>query len=88
MQFAPLYQVQFYDVKVDLRASFDDSEKYNLAGPGAAFQQVVYKVIISSPSPEADILKLVAHAERGCHTAQSFIHPVPVRVETEIITSG
>jgi organic hydroperoxide reductase OsmC/OhrA len=30
--------------------------------------------------------KLVAHAERGCHTAQSLRAAVPVTVESEIIT--
>lgn len=84
VQFAPLYQVQLQDVRVDLRASFDDAEKYNLSGPGAAFQKVIYKVKVISPSPETDIRKLIAHAERGCHTAQSLALPVPVTVEVEI----
>jgi uncharacterized OsmC-like protein len=84
VQFAPLYQVQLHDVRVDLRAGFDDAEKYNLTGPGAAFQQVIYKVKIISPSLEDDIQKLVAHAERGCHTAQSLALPVSVTVEVEI----
>jgi putative redox protein len=85
VQFAPLYQVQFYDVSIDLRATFDDSEKYNLPGPGAAFQQVTFRVKIVSPSSDESIHKLVAHAERGCHAAQSLIHPVPVTLEKEII---
>jgi uncharacterized OsmC-like protein len=84
VQFAHLYHVQLHDVRVDLRASFDDAEKYNLTGPGAAFQQVIYKVKIISPSPEEDIRKLTTHAERGCHTAQSLALPVPVSVEVEI----
>jgi uncharacterized OsmC-like protein len=85
VQFAPLYSVQFKDVNVDMRASFDDSEKYNLPGPGAAFQKVIFKIKMVSPSPEESIQKLVAHAERGCHAAQSLRNPVPVTLETEII---
>ncbi len=87
VQFAPLYDVQFEDARIDFRASFDDSEKYNLAGPGAAFQQVSIKIIIISPSPEIDIQKLIAHAERGCHAVQSLSTPVPVSFHTEIKAS-
>jgi len=84
VQFAPLYNVQFHDVKVDFRASFDDSEKYNLTGPGAAFQKVVIKVLIDSPSARDDVEKLIAHAERGCHAVQSLSAPVPVETSYEI----
>ncbi len=84
VQFAPLYQVELWDTSIDLRAQFDDSEKYNLPGPGAAFQQVIYKVKVSSPSPEEAINSLIQHAERGCHTAQSLREPVSVTIESEI----
>ncbi len=85
VQFAPLYQVELWDVNVDLRAQFDDAEKYNLPGPGAAFQQVVYKLKVVSPSADEAIQILIQHAERGCHTAQSLRLPVPVSVEAEIM---
>jgi organic hydroperoxide reductase OsmC/OhrA len=84
VQFAPLYQVELWDVNVDLRVQFDDAEKYNLPGPGAAFQKVVYRLKVVSPAEEDQVKKLIQHAERGCHTAQSFLHPVPVTVESEI----
>lgn len=84
VQFAPLYHVQIADARVDFRASFDDSEKYNLNGPGAAFQKVVIKVQIESPSPRSDVDQLVAHAERGCHAVQSLMFPVPVEMVYEI----
>jgi organic hydroperoxide reductase OsmC/OhrA len=71
---------------VDLRVEFDDAEKHGLPGPGAAFQKVVYRVKIKSPSPVEQVEKLLTHAERGCHTAQSFRTAVPVTVETEIIS--
>ena len=87
VQFAPLYEVEISDMDVDLRVEFDDADKYDLPGPGAAFQRVVYRLKIKSPSIHDNIQKLVDHAERGCHTAQSLRHPVPVTFETEIIPS-
>lgn len=85
-QFAPLYKVEIEDADVDLRVEFDDAEKHGLPGPGAAFTMVVYRVKIKSSSPAEQVEKLLTHAERGCHTAQSFRAAVPVTVETEIIT--
>ena len=85
-QFAPLYKVEIEDADVDLRVEFDDAEKHGLPGPGAAFSSVVYRIKIKSPSPAEQVEKLVAHAERGCHTAQSLRAAVPVNVESEITT--
>jgi len=87
VQFAPLYEVEISDMDVDLRVEFDDSDKYDLPGPEAAFQRVVYRLIIKSPSTPNSIQQLISHAERGCHTAQSLRQPVPVTFETEIIPS-
>lgn len=84
VQFAPLYHVQFNQARVDFRASFDDSEKYNLTGPDAAFQKIVIKVIIDSPSAREDIDRLIKHAERGCHAVRSLANPVPVEMVYEI----
>jgi organic hydroperoxide reductase OsmC/OhrA len=84
VQFAPLYKVELWDVNVDLRVLFDDAEKYNLPGPGAAFQKAIYKLKVSSPSADLQIQDLIRHAERGCHTAQSFRKEVPVILEAEI----
>jgi len=85
VQFAPLYEVEISDMDVDLRVEFDDSDKYDLPGPGAAFQSVVYRLKVKSSSIPENIQKLINHAERGCHTAQSLRQPVPVIIETEII---
>jgi uncharacterized OsmC-like protein len=85
-QFAPLYKVEIEDVDVDLRVEFDDAEKHGLPGPGAAFTNVVFKIKIKSSSPAEQVEKLLTHAERGCHAAQSLRAAVPVTVETEIIT--
>ena len=86
-QFAPLYDVILEDVDVDLRVGFDDAEKHNLPGQGAAFESAVYRVKVKSPSPVEQVERLLAHAERGCHTAQSLRQPVPVTLETHIVTT-
>ncbi|MEI8130844.1 MAG: OsmC family protein [Leptolinea sp.] len=83
-QFAPYFNVILVDVNVDLRAEFDSAAKYGLPGPGTAFQKVIYKVNVVSPSPEDQVNALLQHAEQSCHTAQSFIQPVPVEVQATI----
>jgi organic hydroperoxide reductase OsmC/OhrA len=88
VQFAPLYEVEISDMDVDLRVEFDDSNKYNLPGPGVEFQHVIYRIKVKSPSKSGNIQKLVDHAERGCHAAQSLRHPIPVTFETEIIQTN
>jgi len=84
VQFAHLYNVILMDVDVDLRATFDSGDKFDIGGPGAAFQKVIYRVMVDSPSPEEQVQQLLAHAERGCHTAQSLRLPVAVEVEAVI----
>ena len=85
VQFAPLYDVEISDMAVDLRVEFDDSDKYDLPGPGAEFQKAVYRLKVKSPSNIERVNKLIVHAERSCHTAQSLRHPVPVSIESEIV---
>jgi organic hydroperoxide reductase OsmC/OhrA len=84
VQFAHLYNVILMDVDVDLRATFDSGDKFDIGGSGAAFQKVVYRVMVDSPSPEEQVQQLLAHAERGCHTAQSLRLPVQVELEAVI----
>ncbi len=69
---------------VDFRVNFDDADKYNLPGPGAAFQKAVYRLKVKSNSDRKSVEELIAHAERGCHTAQSLRYPVPVSLEFDI----
>jgi len=83
-QFAPYFDVILVDVDVDIRADFDSAAKYGLPGPATAFQKVIYKVNVVSPSPVQYVNALLQHAKQSCHTSQSFIHPVPVEVQTII----
>ncbi|MBA4420676.1 MAG: hypothetical protein C0391_05975 [Anaerolinea sp.] len=85
VQFAPLYSIEISDLSVDLRVNFDDADKYDLPGSGAAFTNAEYRLKITSPSPKEHVNKLITHAERACHTAQSLRQPVSVTLETEII---
>ncbi len=81
VQFAHLYEVILRNADVDLRATFDSADKFDLPGPGAAFQKVVVRLTIDSPSPREQVMALATHAERGCHAAQSIRQPVPVELE-------
>ncbi|MGZ5213391.1 MAG: hypothetical protein ACXWEJ_04050 [Actinomycetota bacterium] len=72
------------DAEVDVRASFSVADKFDLGGPPGAFQQVTFALDIRSPAPRADVLRLIAHAERACHAAQSFRAPVPTEVSATL----
>ena len=43
-RFAPLYDVPIEDASVEVRCSFDVSDKLGLDGPGAAFEEVAFGV--------------------------------------------
>lgn len=60
------------------------ADKYDLGGPPGAFQQVTFDLHVSSPAPESQVAKLVAHAERACHAAQTFRAPVPVELKATL----
>jgi hypothetical protein len=77
-RFAPLYDVPLEDAAAEIRCSFDVADKLGLDGPGAAFEDVTIAVAIQSPAPPAQVQRLIAHAERGCHAEQTFRRPVPV----------
>jgi organic hydroperoxide reductase OsmC/OhrA len=76
-KFSPLYNVIIENAEVDVRATFSVADKFGLGGPPGAFQHVTFDLTIASPAPEADVARLVAHAERACHAAQTFRTPVP-----------
>lgn len=85
-QFAPIYDVELLDVRVDLRATFDSTAKYGLSDHPTAFQKVAIQLEVKSSSAREQVEKLIAHAEMGCHAAQSFSAPVPV--ETQVTLNG
>ena len=84
VQFAPVYHVQITQMKVDTRVVFDDSDKYGLPGDGAAFQKVLFRLFVESPNGSDNVQKLIDHAEKGCHAAQSLRTQVDVAIEAEI----
>lgn len=84
-QFAPIFDVVIEDVNVDLRATFDSVDKYGMSGSGTtAFQKVIFRLAVKSPSPQEQVRQLIEHSERGCHAAQSLRNPVPVEMEFSI----
>jgi organic hydroperoxide reductase OsmC/OhrA len=83
-KFSPLYEVQIEDAEVDVRATFSVADKFDLGGPPGAFQQVTFHLEIRSPAPESDVARLVAHAERACHAAQTFRTPVPTDLDATL----
>jgi uncharacterized OsmC-like protein len=72
--------VDIEHAEVDVRGTFSQAEKYDLEGPGTAFELVTYDLAVRSPASEDQVRRLAAHAERGCHTAQSLRTTVPIRI--------
>lgn len=63
-----------------MRATFSVADKYDLGGPPGAFQEVTFALTVASPAPPERVRRLVDHAERACHAAQTFRAPVPTRL--------
>jgi len=72
--------VEIQDAAVDVRGSFSPAEKFGLEAPVGAFDEVAVTLEVRSPAPVQQVRRLVAHAERGCHSSQSLQAQVPVRL--------
>jgi organic hydroperoxide reductase OsmC/OhrA len=65
-----------------VRATFRNTEKYDVDDAPPYFEQVTIRLDIVSPAGADQVRKLAAHAERACHAAQSLRNPIPVSLET------
>ena len=83
-RFAPLYEVPIEDATADVRATFRNTEKYDVDDAPAYFEEVTIKLEVVSPAGAEQVKRLAAHAERACHAAQSLRHPIPVSLETTL----
>ena len=72
------------DASADVRATFRNTEKYDVDDAPAYFEEVTVELSVVSSAPSASVRKLVTHAERACHAAQSLSHAVPVRLSTTL----
>lgn len=69
---------------MDVRATFSIADKYDLGGPPGAFQQVTFDLKVQSAAGAASVQRLVEHAERACHAAQTFRAPVDTRLKATL----
>jgi hypothetical protein len=69
---------------VDVRGGFSPAEKFGFTAPVGAFEEVALTLEVLSPASAERIRRLVAHAERGCHSTQSLRAAVPVRLRTRL----
>ncbi len=79
-RFASLYEVPIEDASADVRGSFFNTEKYGVDDQPPYFRDVDVALAIASPASADAVRRLVAHAERACHSAQTLRHGVPVRL--------
>ena len=83
-RFAPLYGVPIEDATADVRATFRNTEKYDVDDAPPYFEEVIIKLDVISSAPRENVQRLTTHAERACHAAQSLRHPVPVILEATL----
>jgi hypothetical protein len=76
--------VPIEDATADVRATFRNTEKYDVDDAPPYFEEVVIRLEIASPASDLNVRQLAAHAERACHAAQSLRHPIPVRLQTAL----
>jgi hypothetical protein len=76
--------VPIEDATADVRATFRNTEKYDVDDAPPYFEEVVIRLEIASPASDLNVRRLAAHAERACHAAQSLRHPIPVRLQTTL----
>jgi organic hydroperoxide reductase OsmC/OhrA len=67
-----------------VRATFRNTEKYDVDDAPPYFEQVMIRLEIKSTAAARSVKRLAAHAERACHAAQSLRHPIPVALETTL----
>jgi uncharacterized OsmC-like protein len=77
-RFAPLYDVPIDDASADVRATFRNTEKYDVDDAPPYFEHVTIALTVASPAPAEQVQQLVTHAERACHAAQTLRHGVDV----------
>ena len=83
-RFAPLYDVPIDDATADVRATFRNTEKYDVDDAPPYFEEVTIKLDIVSTASGEQVQRLAAHAERACHAAQSLRHPILVKLEATL----
>ena len=67
-----------------MRATFRNTAKYDVDDAPAYFEEVTIELSVISGAPSANVRKLVTHAERACHAAQSLAHAVPVHLHATL----
>ena len=83
-RFAPLYEVPIENAEADVRATFFNTQKYGVDDERPFFEQVEIRLEVESPAPAAAVKRLLEHAERACHAAQSLRNPVPVTLAARL----
>lgn len=83
-RFAPLYEVPIDDASADVRATFFNTEKYDVDDAAPYFEEVTIKLTVDTIAAPERVRVLVRHAERACHAAQSLRHPIPVKLAAQL----
>lgn len=76
------------DASADVRGTFRNTEKYDIDDAPPYFDQVSIALKVESPAAPEQVRKLIAHAERACHAAQSLRHGVPVSLAATLNGTG
>jgi hypothetical protein len=79
VRFASVEDVPLAAASMDLRADFPTAPRYDPDAGSSAMKELRYTLIVDSPAPREDVLRLVRRAEANCHAEQSLREPIPVR---------
>lgn len=83
-RFAPLYEVPLTEASADVRGTFRNTAKYGVDDAPAWFEKVTVALAMESPAPPERVRRLVDHAERACHAAQTLRHGVEVALDATL----
>ena len=72
------------DAAADVRATFFNTEKYDVDHEAAYFERIEIRLTVESTAAPELVRDLARHAERACHAAQSFRQPIPVSLQATL----
>lgn len=84
-QKAAVMGVPIEKIEIDVESDFDASGMLGINDKPPGFEQIRYKVNIESPASEADIMKVIEHAEKHSPVLDDFKRPIPVEREVNYI---
>ena len=72
-------------ITVEVQADYDARGMFGLEGVSPGWQRLRYIVTVESPAPEADVLRVIEHADARSPLLADFRNPLAITREARII---